>query len=593
MYFDESFNLMPYRHDDLKPSNVMVHNGNILLTDFGFWYVYVPYRAMKHVDVTSTNDLSHSLDSSDSGVTTTTGPPSHSTRRYSAPEVFNHGPRSRLTDIWSLGCILSDIVSRLLGHRLDTLKTFWETHGAKFDSYAENPSATATWLDSLANDTYNSHLEEHALPSYCDASCFAIEAIWLIGFIKSVLLEPNRLSRPTAGQILERLTVASRTSRLHQDKIWVQRCCLQTNEDLTDEVKRNMVFQGWPTSDVLGPIVGPEVSFFDLDLRMLGKRGSSTHILEMLHGKRDFFDLQTAVRRLLLRNHAVAAMHTIAWPKVTFEELVKSWYISCPYHVDGIATYLRLWISPEAPRYIKVRVVLFTAQLERTPTAGVPFIAVMYHLEGSSERYFEHDNPSESEENWENTRGLKGLGNYQWHDCVTSPITSCIPPAKDALFENDDFTDETVGMSASQTSENSSSKAPTLIRNHLFPTHVDLASRFLWRGEQEAFRWTVSARTKFTSSVSGRGPPGTRPGSQHFRSRSENTLSKRRRYAEERRRIDQPEADEAHRPSQRFRTVSHYPQHRSGADMDPDLLAGRPTTLSPGGRFDYYVPLRR
>lgn len=34
------------RHDDLKPSNILIHGTNVLLTDFGFWYASLGPRAI-------------------------------------------------------------------------------------------------------------------------------------------------------------------------------------------------------------------------------------------------------------------------------------------------------------------------------------------------------------------------------------------------------------------------------------------------------------------------------------------------------------------------------------------------------------------
>ncbi|KAH6629111.1 kinase-like domain-containing protein [Boeremia exigua] len=169
------------RHDDLKPNNILIHGANILLTDFGFC-----------------------LDSSDSGISTTVGPPSHSTRRYSAPEVFDHDPRSRLTDIWSLGCVLADIVSRLFGYKLDGMKAYWLSCGSKFDSYAENRVATTAWYSGLLQNTID--------PSWR----LVLSIIW------TELLERDRVKRPSAEQVLTTLLMMRSPS---QDALWVGPCC--------------------------------------------------------------------------------------------------------------------------------------------------------------------------------------------------------------------------------------------------------------------------------------------------------------------------------------------------------------------------------
>jgi serine/threonine protein kinase len=156
----------------------------------------------------------YSLDSSDTGITTTAGPPSHSTRRYSAPEVFDQSQRSRLTDIWSLGCVLADILSRLLGHKLDAMKTFWCSNGSKFDSYAENTEATTAWFTNLAKSTAQAGGQHQR------------SDMWLISFVGHILLERDRLKRPTAEQVLARLISLYSEVDIAPTRLWIGACCV-------------------------------------------------------------------------------------------------------------------------------------------------------------------------------------------------------------------------------------------------------------------------------------------------------------------------------------------------------------------------------
>jgi serine/threonine protein kinase len=78
------------RHKNIKPRNILVHNGIVLYTDFGY-----------------------SFDSSPFGHGTTEGRPSFFTRRYCAPEVLMHDKRSFKSDIFSLGCAFFEILSVL------------------------------------------------------------------------------------------------------------------------------------------------------------------------------------------------------------------------------------------------------------------------------------------------------------------------------------------------------------------------------------------------------------------------------------------------------------------------------------------------
>ncbi|KAF2868126.1 kinase-like domain-containing protein [Massariosphaeria phaeospora] len=80
------------RHKDIKPRNILIHQGSVIFTDFGY-----------------------SLDTSITGHSTTTGRPTAMTRRYSAPEVVDHANRNSSSDVFSLGCVYLDVLAVLRG----------------------------------------------------------------------------------------------------------------------------------------------------------------------------------------------------------------------------------------------------------------------------------------------------------------------------------------------------------------------------------------------------------------------------------------------------------------------------------------------
>lgn len=89
------------RHKDIKPPNILVHQGSMVFTDFGF-----------------------SLDTSALTNSTTEGRPDAFTRRYSAPEVLAYDKRNSRSDVWSLGCVLLEIFSALMDFELDERRYF-------------------------------------------------------------------------------------------------------------------------------------------------------------------------------------------------------------------------------------------------------------------------------------------------------------------------------------------------------------------------------------------------------------------------------------------------------------------------------------
>jgi serine/threonine protein kinase len=78
------------RHKDVKPRNILVHNGLMIYTDFGY-----------------------SFDSNGFSRSTTVGRPGFLTRKYSAPEVLGYEDRNSKSDVYSLGCVFIDLLSAL------------------------------------------------------------------------------------------------------------------------------------------------------------------------------------------------------------------------------------------------------------------------------------------------------------------------------------------------------------------------------------------------------------------------------------------------------------------------------------------------
>jgi serine/threonine protein kinase len=80
------------RHKDIKPGNILVHQGIVIYTDFGA-----------------------SKDTTKDGQCTTEGRPESLTRRYCAPEVLEYDKRNFAADVFSLGCVFVEILLRLSG----------------------------------------------------------------------------------------------------------------------------------------------------------------------------------------------------------------------------------------------------------------------------------------------------------------------------------------------------------------------------------------------------------------------------------------------------------------------------------------------
>lgn len=127
-----------------------------------------------------------SLDFSDDSISTTTGRPSAWTIRYSAPEVLDSEPRNRASDIFSLGCVLVEMISGLYGRSLSVVKDHWNITGNGQSSFARNSEATSSWFALLSDHPDNGRLKS------------------VVEFLPDLLVT-KRLDRPSARTVLGRL----------------------------------------------------------------------------------------------------------------------------------------------------------------------------------------------------------------------------------------------------------------------------------------------------------------------------------------------------------------------------------------------------
>lgn len=112
------------RHKDIKPQNILVDHGNVLLTDFGL-----------------------SRDSSGAG--STTSGPTIKTPRYCAPEVAMFDSRNSSSDIWSLGCVFLEMLIVLKGYNIDWMNDYFDNHGSRNRCVHLNLDATTEIISKL------------------------------------------------------------------------------------------------------------------------------------------------------------------------------------------------------------------------------------------------------------------------------------------------------------------------------------------------------------------------------------------------------------------------------------------------------------
>jgi hypothetical protein len=130
------------KHMDIKPQNLLVRKMFVFeeSDDSSVWHVYI-------ADV----GLSRSFESQDHSQT---DGPTSLTPRYCAPEVYNHEPRGRSADIFSLGCVFLEILTVYEGKDLQDFTDFRSSDSGD-QSFHANLEKVQEWTDSFDGSTFN------------------------------------------------------------------------------------------------------------------------------------------------------------------------------------------------------------------------------------------------------------------------------------------------------------------------------------------------------------------------------------------------------------------------------------------------------
>jgi serine/threonine protein kinase len=112
------------KHQDIKPSNILLKGPRIFLADFGIAKAFV-----------------------DSEPTTTTS--GDMTKKYCSPETAQVGLRGRKADIFSLGCVFLEMFSLLIHEGQPSFQEFQATHFIGDGSYQENLPMVRLWIGIL------------------------------------------------------------------------------------------------------------------------------------------------------------------------------------------------------------------------------------------------------------------------------------------------------------------------------------------------------------------------------------------------------------------------------------------------------------
>ena len=113
------------RHKDIKPQNILIKGGNVLLADFGL--------------ARDSLELTCSMSDGASGFSP----------RYCAPEVAAFEPRDSSSDIWSLGCVFLEMVSVLKGWSVTEMQNRLKQYGSRSSYVRCNENGTSHLIATL------------------------------------------------------------------------------------------------------------------------------------------------------------------------------------------------------------------------------------------------------------------------------------------------------------------------------------------------------------------------------------------------------------------------------------------------------------
>ena len=166
-------------HKDIKPENVLLKDGRLILTDFGTAFDW--------------SKTGQSMTRSNAG--------DHRTPRYQSPEVANSSEFHRSSDIWSLGVVFLEMVTFLRGKGIAEMDAFLQNNGARRTEIHLNLEAAMEWFKQLQPHERDSSIDNKPLS-------------WI-----RYMLNREHSNRPTAAAVYQDIAA------FHDGK-FCGRCCL-------------------------------------------------------------------------------------------------------------------------------------------------------------------------------------------------------------------------------------------------------------------------------------------------------------------------------------------------------------------------------
>ena len=175
-------------HKDIKPENILLKDGRLILTDFGTAFDW--------------SGTGQSMTQSNTG--------DRRTPRYQSPEVANSSGFHRSSDIWSLGVVFLEMVTLLRGKRIVEMDNFLQSNGARHTEIHLNQDAAMNWFEQL---------QTHGTGSAIDLEPLS----WI-----KLMLNREHHNRPSAATVYQDIAA-------FHDGMFCGRCCLESDSSSSED----------------------------------------------------------------------------------------------------------------------------------------------------------------------------------------------------------------------------------------------------------------------------------------------------------------------------------------------------------------------
>ena len=175
-------------HKDIKPENILLKDGHLILTDFGTAF-----------DWSSTGQSMTASNAAD-----------HRTPRYQSPEVATSNKFHRSSDIWSLGVVFLEMVTVLRGKSINEMDEHLQNNGHRHTEIHLNLDAALSWFEQLQRRERGSPIDNEP-----------------ISWIKR-MLDREHFNRPTAAAVYQDIAA-------FHDGMFCGRCCSDAESSSSED----------------------------------------------------------------------------------------------------------------------------------------------------------------------------------------------------------------------------------------------------------------------------------------------------------------------------------------------------------------------